>query len=58
MLPIQPPIYPADMLMDTTERFLAAEVIKEKILKFTDQEVPHGTAVVVEEFRVRRSTRN
>ncbi len=51
MLPIQPPIYPADMLMDTTERFLAAEVIREKILKFTDQEVPHGTAVVVEEFR-------
>ena len=51
MLPVQPPIYPADMLMDTTERFLAAEVIREKVLNFTDQEVPHGTAVVVEEFR-------
>lgn len=51
MLPVQPPIYPADMLMDTTERFLAAEVIREKILNFTDQEVPHGTAVIVEEFR-------
>ncbi|MCK9342005.1 MAG: GTPase Era [Synergistaceae bacterium] len=51
MLPMQPPIYPADMLMDTTERFLAAEVIREKILNFTDQEVPHGTAVVVEEFK-------
>ena len=51
MLPVQPPIYPADMLMDTTERFLAAEVIREKVLNFTDQEVPHGTAVVVEEFK-------
>ena len=51
MLPMQPPIYPADMLMDATERFLAAEVIREKILNFTDQEVPHGTAVVVEEFK-------
>ena len=51
MLPMQPPIYPADMLMDTTERFLTAEVIREKILNFTDQEVPHGTAVVVEEFK-------
>ena len=51
MLPMQPPIYPADMLMDTTERFLTAEVIRENILNFTDQEVPHGTAVVVEEFK-------
>ena len=51
MLPKQPPIYPADMLMDTTERFLAAEIIREKILNFTEQEVPHGTAVVVEEFK-------
>lgn len=51
MLPMQPPIYPADMLMDATERFLAAEVIREKILNFTDQEVPHGTAVVIEEFK-------
>lgn len=51
MLPMQPPIYPADMLMDATERFLTAEVIREKILNFTDQEVPHGTAVVVEEFK-------
>ena len=30
ILPIQPPIYPADMLMDTTERFLAAEVIEKR----------------------------
>lgn len=51
VLPDQPAIYPADMLMDSTERFLAAEVIREKILYFTDEEVPHGVAVVVEEFK-------
>jgi len=47
----QPPIYPEDMLMDSTERFLAAEVIREKIFLATDEEVPHGVAVVVEEFK-------
>lgn len=51
LLPEQPPIYPEDMLMDSTERFLAAEVIREKIFLATDEEVPHGVAVVVEEFK-------
>lgn len=50
-LPEQPPIYPEDMLMDTTERFLAAEVIREKIFLSTEEEVPHGVAVVIEEFK-------
>lgn len=51
LLPEQPPIYPEDMLMDSTERFLAAEVIREKIFLSTEEEVPHGVAVVVEEFK-------
>lgn len=51
LLPKQPPIYPEDMLMDSTERFLAAEVIREKIFLATEEEIPHGVAVVVEEFR-------
>jgi len=51
LLPRQPAIYPADMLMDTTERFLAAEIVREKILLFTEEEVPHEVAVVVEEFK-------
>lgn len=50
-LPERPPIYPEDMLMDSTERFLAAEVIREKIFLSTEEEVPHGVAVVVEEFK-------
>ncbi|MDR1916440.1 MAG: GTPase Era [Synergistaceae bacterium] len=44
-------IYPEDVLMDTTERFLAEEIIREKIFELTEQEVPHSVAVVVEEFK-------
>ena len=50
-LPAQPIIYEKDMLMDTTERFLAAEIIREKILQYTQDEVPHSVAVLVDEFK-------
>lgn len=51
VLPEQPAIYPEDILMDSTERFLASEVIREKIFQHTDDEVPHSTAVVIDEFK-------
>ncbi|MDR1137513.1 MAG: GTPase Era [Synergistaceae bacterium] len=44
-------IYPEDVLMDTTERFLAEEMIRERVFEATEQEVPHSVAVVVEEFK-------
>jgi GTP-binding protein Era len=44
------PIYPDDVLMDATERFLVEETLRERILEATEQEVPHCVAVVVEEF--------
>lgn len=50
-LPEQPCIYPEDMIMDSTERFLAAEIIREKIFCHTEEEVPHGVAVVIDEFK-------
>ena len=43
-------MFPDDMITDQPERQIAAEVIREKILRTTDREVPHGTAVVIEEF--------
>jgi len=49
-LPEGPPLYPADQLTDQSERFLVAELIREKIFHHTQQEVPYGTAVEVEEF--------
>ncbi|HIU49405.1 MAG TPA: GTPase Era [Candidatus Limousia pullorum] len=42
-----------DALTDQSERNLAAEMIREKILRLTDREIPHGTAVVVERMRTR-----
>jgi GTP-binding protein Era len=44
-------IYPEDILMDATERFLAEEIIRERIFEATEQEVPHSVAVIIEEFK-------
>jgi GTP-binding protein Era len=44
-------IYDGDVLMDATERFLAAEIIRERVFEAVEQEVPHSTAVNVEEFK-------
>ena len=43
--------FPDDISTDQPERQLASEIIREKILKTLDKEVPHGTAVVIEEFK-------
>lgn len=42
--------YPKDQLTDQPERFLAAELIREKILILTGEEVPYATAVVIEKY--------
>lgn len=51
LLPEGELIYPEDTLTDATERFLAEEIIREKIFDATEQEIPHSVAVVVEEFK-------
>ena len=43
--------FPEDMITDQPERAMAAEIIREKLLRTLDKEVPHGIAVVIEEFR-------
>ncbi len=43
-------MFPEDMITDQPERQIAAEVIREKLLRTLNKEVPHGTAVVIEEF--------
>lgn len=45
-----PHFFPDDMYTDQPERQVASEVIREKILRLTDDEIPHGIAVVIEEF--------
>ena len=49
-LPRGKPMFPADYLTDQPERFLASELVREKILKATNQEVPHSAAVLVEKW--------
>ena len=46
-----PWFFPEDMITDQPERQIAAEIIREKILRTLNKEVPHGTAVVIEEFK-------
>ncbi len=50
-LPESPPYYPEDMITDQTERFLVSEVIREKVIKETYQEIPYATAITVESFK-------
>lgn len=50
LLPEQPPMYDADTLTDRNERFLAAELIREKLFRLLGDEVPYGSAVVIEKF--------
>lgn len=50
-LPEGPAWFPPDHLTDQPERFLAAEVIREKVLHLTRQEVPHSVAVLIDEWR-------
>ena len=51
VLPESPPYYPEDMLTDQTERFWVSEIIREKVIRQSYQEIPYATAVVIEEFK-------
>lgn len=46
--------FPDDIATDRTERFLCAEIVREKILWTMQQEIPHGTAVDIESFKTRQ----
>ena len=49
-LPEGQPYFPDDLFTDQPERFLAGELLREKVLTFTRQEVPHAVAVLVDSF--------
>ena len=50
LLPQGPPFFPEDTLTDLPERFIAAEMIREKVFRLTGQEIPYSTAVTVDSF--------
>jgi GTP-binding protein Era len=49
-LPIQPPVYGDDEVTDRSERFLAAEMVREQLMLRLDQELPYATTVEIEQF--------
>lgn len=50
-LPDGPQYYPADQVTDHPERFIVSELIREKVLHLTREEVPHSVAVVIEQMK-------
>lgn len=51
LLPEGEPIYPEDQVTDRSERFFAAEMIREKLIRSLGQEVPHAITVQIEQFK-------
>ncbi|MEE8342554.1 MAG: GTPase Era [Gammaproteobacteria bacterium] len=51
LLPQAPPVYPEDQLTDRSGRFLAAELIREKLFRRLGQELPYGLTVEIERFK-------
>ncbi len=50
-LPEGKKIYPEDEITDRNERFLAAELLREKIFRFTGEELPYSVSVIIEQFK-------
>jgi GTPase len=50
LLPTGPPLYPEDQLTDRQERSIAAEMIREKLINLTEEELPYSMAVSVDRF--------
>lgn len=53
VLPEGPVYFPDDILTDVPERFIAAEIIREKVFRLTRDEIPYATAVEVDSFKER-----
>lgn len=51
LLPLGPRYYPAEQASDSNLRFIAAEIIRERIIELTSDEIPHAVAVVIDRFR-------
>ena len=51
-LPAGEPIYDKDDITDRSERFLAAEMLREKVFRFTGEELPYSVSVIIEQFKM------
>ncbi len=57
LMPVGPPLYPPGSLTDMSERFIAAEMIREKAFRLTGEEVPYAVAVTIEAFKEEKNGR-
>ena len=57
-LPLGPQYFPEDQLSDLPERFFIAETVREKIMLKTQREIPYASAVVIEEFEKRQTSKS
>ena len=55
-LPNSEPFYPEEQYADTTEKFSAAELIREKLMLYTEEEIPHSLAVIVDKMEFHRES--
>lgn len=55
LLPEGPQYFPDDILTDLPERYIAAEIVREKVFRLTHEEIPYSVAVVVESFKEREN---
>jgi GTPase len=51
VLPVGPPLYPPGHLTDLSERFIAGELIREKVFRLTGEEVPYAAAVTIDDYK-------
>lgn len=49
-LPVAPPMFDEDDITDKSERFLAAEIVREKVFRLSGEEVPYSASVIIEKF--------
>ena len=57
-LPFSPPLYAMDQVTDRSERFLASEVIREKIMRQLGEELPYDLTVQIESFKIEEPVMN
>ena len=54
LLPASPPFFPEDQVTDKSERFVAAELVREKLMMRLGQEVPYSITVEIEQFKLKK----
>lgn len=58
LLPIAPPFFPEDQITDRSERFMASEFVREKLVRSLSQELPYSTTVEIEKFTMENEVRH